>query len=60
MPKRITNIERIRRIDAHNLKNEIKVNKRDEAVLVRITKEFIKSCKKINNKYSDKEHLINK
>jgi len=48
MPKRISNEERIKRIDDHNAKNEIKISKQHERELVKITKEFIKSCKKIN------------
>lgn len=59
MWKRLSNEERIRRIDEHNIKNEEKISKRHERELVNITKQFIKSCKKVNKNYT-KPNLITK
>ena len=46
-------------IDLHNRINEYKISRQDEKELVRITKQYIKSCKKINNNYN-KNNLITK
>jgi len=55
MPKKLSNKERIKRLDDHNRKNEVKISKQDEKVLVDITKTYIKHCKKINNEYTKKK-----
>ena len=61
MPKRISNQERIRRIDEHNKKTHEKIKRRDENELIKITKTFIKHCKKINSDYTKKNtNLISK
>ena len=60
MPKRISNKERIKRVDEHNAKNEIKISRQDEKVLVDITKTYIKHCKKINSEYTETNNLISK
>ncbi len=55
MPKRITNEERIKRIDEHNNKQEQRISKKHEKELVRITKTFIKAVNDYN-----KNNLISK
>jgi len=50
MPKRISNEERIRRIDIHNEKMEKKISKQHEKELINITKTFIKHANEYNKK----------
>lgn len=52
------NIEKeMEKIDKHNKKMEEKISKEHEQELIRITKEFIKACNKINNNYNSKEQI---
>lgn len=59
MWKRLSNEEKIKRVLEHNRKNEEKISKLHERELIRITKAFIKSCKKVNKNYT-KTNLITK
>ena len=60
MPKRLSNEEKLKRIDEHNTRVERRISRENQKELVEITNKFIKYCKKINNKYTKKDNLITK
>jgi len=47
----------MKKIDEHNIKIEKKISKEHEKELIKLTKEFIKACNKINNNYNSKEQI---
>jgi len=52
MWKELSNEDRIKQINDYNAQFKKELDKKNEKELIRITKEFIKACNKINNSYT--------